>query len=110
MERTFASESERKEKLFAAWDDLLAQYHKESLAYDEVYEGLALVSHVAKNIIHLHLESGEIIKNLWVGPHVCEHISRMDDLYIVLGKRGAKWWPLEVLSIASPLNPDGGRH
>lgn len=106
--RTLASEDTRKAKLFTAWisylNNLHAQFQDET--FEEFYEGMATVSELSKDRIGLRLEDDRTLRHISIVPEISAQSCRLDQIYVVLGRRGAKWWPLDVISIGSVL---GGR-
>ena len=105
MNKTFANEDSRKNKLFEAWNKHLQNIHHQfpQNSFNEVYEGIVTVSELSKSYLGVHLDDGRKLLHIQIDPHVSAHSSCLDLIYIVLGKRNEKWWPLEVVSIGSTL-------
>ena len=112
MNRTFASEDKRKTKLFEGWIEYLTKIHFqfEENEFEEIYEGVAVVSDLSKSRIGFHLENGKKIRHIPISQEISCDSSRLDSMYIVLGLKNGKWWPLDVISIGSiiPGKPDIG--
>jgi hypothetical protein len=113
MNRTFKSEDARKNKLFEAWIAHLTEFHSRFKGdeFDEIYEGIAVVSDLSKNRIGLDLDDGRKIRDVPISPQVSSESCRLDSMYVVLGLKDGKWWTLDVISIGSVLNcKKGGAH
>lgn len=106
MNRTFASEDERKTKLFDAWNSLLfeAWQRDPNEEFEEVYEGPATVSEISKNFIGLHLDDGRKLRDVVVNEPITRQSMRLDVMIIVLGKKQDKWWPLQLMSVGSVIS------
>lgn len=109
--RTFASEDDRKTKLFAAWTEYLCQMHTryqyengDPWNFEVIYEGSAHIQSKSKNQLNLHLESGERIRYLDVTTQISRLSCPMDMVFVVMGKHQEKWWPLDIISIGSFLD------
>lgn len=105
MKRTLMSENTRKEQLFSALNEYLQKsYPQLSQIYlEEVYEGMATVSGLSKNRINLYLENGRKIKDIPIDSQISVLSSRLDLMYVFLGRNRGKWWLLEVVSIGSVI-------
>ncbi len=105
MKRTFASEDERKNKLFECWITYLKGVHtKTNLEkFDEIYEGLAYISDLSKNRLGLHLDDGRKLRHIPISQEISELSVRLDAVYIILGKISDKWCPLDIISIGSTI-------
>ncbi|MBX3021427.1 MAG: hypothetical protein KF799_07080 [Bdellovibrionales bacterium] len=105
MNRTLTSEDNRKTVLFDAWIAYLMKVHLEfdDSQIDEIYEGTAVISDLTKNTIGFHLEDGRKLRHVPIDPDISKHSCRLDMMYVILGRRNNRWWPLDVLSIGSTL-------
>jgi hypothetical protein len=106
--RTFASEDQRKDKLFVAWIEYLDSVWDKVeaddtavLQFERTFEGLATVTGVNGDYLNLELETLEKIKRLPVSSEVCEHQRVGDILYLTLGISKGVYWPFDVTSIGS---------
>ncbi len=110
MSRTFSSEDERKTRAFAAWNEYLDEAPPTSdiQAYDEIYEGMGLVSDLSKFRIGFHLEDGRKLRHIPVSFKISENSARLDYIYIVLGRRKTAWRVLDVISIGTLIPGKGG--
>lgn len=110
MKRTFATEDERKTKLFESWIFYLTAIHRQFVgAFEEIYEGLVTVSDLSKNRIGFHLEDGRKLRHIPISPDINANTCRLDCMYVVLGRKKDRWWPLDVISIGSIIGsePEG---
>jgi hypothetical protein len=105
MKRTFESENIRKTKLFDAWIEYLRTIHSEfgEVASEEIYEGLATVSDLSRNRIGFHLDDDRKLRHIPIAPAISEQSCRLDTMFVTLGLREGRWWPLDVISIGSVI-------
>lgn len=105
MNTTFAKEDARKNKLFEEWiKHLRAVYAKfQQKDFQKFYEGMAKFSELGENRFDLVLDGGKKIKALEVTPEICAHSRAEDSMYIMIGRRGDKYWPLDVISVGTLL-------
>lgn len=115
MSVTYKTEDDRKDKLFAAWNDYLDAIEREfghetqnGDEFQEILEGLAFLDSTSKGKMSLAFESGEIIKDLTVSEEIRVNSKSEDMLYIMLGNFSGKWLPIEVVSIGSWVNEKKG--
>jgi hypothetical protein len=118
MAKSFANEDNRKTKLFYAWNNYLRIVRvkfqletKEAQCFDEIWEGLSNVANISENSLELTFEDKSKIKNLSVNPQVINLSYKGDTIYLIAGRLGKDWWPLEVVSVGSIINEaQGGFH
>ena len=106
MNPSFATEDERKDKLFHYWNKHLDENQVCNCPdqYDEFYEGMAMISEISKNSISLQLDDGTKVRFIFVTPEIKANSRRLDAMYLALGKRDGKWKILDVISIGSILD------
>jgi hypothetical protein len=103
MERTFATEDDRKTELFKAWIEYLSSLHSptDDDKFEEIFEGLATVSDLSKNRLGLHLEDGRKLRHIHITPEIGRQSCRLDSMYLALGLRDGQWRALNIISVAS---------
>lgn len=111
MNRTYASEDDRKTKLFESWNAHLKKIHEQfsDHNFEQLYEGTATVSELSTNFMGLHLDDGRKLRYISISPEIKEHSSRLDLIYLLIGQRDGRWWPLEVTSIGSVVEYMSGK-
>ncbi len=111
MNRTFATEDQRKTMLFQKWINYLKQlcFRFEGIEFDDIYEGMATVTDLSKSRMGLHLQDGRKIKHVSITPQIGLFSLHLDLMFIVLGLKDGKWWPIDVISIGSIISgkPEG---
>lgn len=103
MNEHFRSEDERKTKLFDGWNAHLDRFHQDHQGQDfrTTFEGMASVTEVTSERLHLELEDGRRIRGLIITPEVARYTKSGDRLYLVLGWMNQRWWVLNVVSVGS---------
>ncbi len=114
MKKTFQSEDTRKDKLFDAWNGYLSEVIdpkfnllvKDPTQFDRTYEGLVTITRMTPIYMNLKLETGEKINQVPISEEIMESSDLEDTMYMVLGKKENKWWPLDLISIGSIFAKD----
>jgi hypothetical protein len=111
MKTTFSTEDSRKDRLFIAWNNHLNGVHNYlgRIRFEEIYEGSATVLGFSEKTLGLELEDGRKIHDLSISREISENSRQKDLMFVILGFRAGKWWPLDLISIASILNEDNGK-
>ena len=93
--RTFATEDDRKAKLFDAWIHYLSEIHNRLVGcdLDKKYEGAADISRISRQSMDLKLEDGRKLRNIPITPQIFEKSLKCDSMYVILGQHERQWLP-----------------
>ncbi len=110
MSYTFFEEDHRKSGMFAILPPYLETVAQKFNYYDpvncrftEFYEGIVTINHVAYDCMEMTLDDGSRIKNFELPLGIYELFRPGDLIFLVMGFFDNRWWPVEVVSMASQL-------
>ena len=115
MKRTFKTEDNRKDNIFAAWlrysqvlDEKFGVAIGEDHLFEEIFEGLADITELTRETISFKLDNGQKIKDLSIPESITQHLCPKDAIYVCLGKTDNEWWLLDIVSVGSFVNAKKG--
>jgi hypothetical protein len=111
MDRTFATEDDRKTKLFEAWNEHLSATHPKlrTMNFQEIFEGMVTVLGRSKDCLSLQLMDGRKLRKVQITPEISAQSEILDTMFVVLGRRERKWFFLHVLSVGSIIDMTTGK-
>lgn len=106
MRNKFSAEDRRKTSLFSAWNSYFERIHtelgsKEDFEFEQIFEGLAHVTEVAKNSMTVQLDEAKSVCKFEITGQISKQAVSKDLIYIVLGKTDGNWLPLDIISVGS---------
>ncbi len=104
MRNKFFAEDQRKTLLFNAWNSFFENSRLQACTkqhFEEFYEGLAHVTDVTKNSMMVRLEEASTVCRFRITEQISDHSKAEDLIYLVAGRLGGKWLPLDIISVGT---------
>ena len=110
MRNKFKAEDDRKTLLFDAWNSFFENKQLQTFPkqdFDQFYEGLAQVSEVTTNSMTIRLQEAVCVSKFQITEQISKQTRAEDLIYIVIGRRGQKWLPLDLVSVGTLIPGKG---